>query len=92
MSKLDSIEYKPFEQIKHISEDGVEFWYARELSDVLDYSQWRNFSKVLERAILACKNSGQTIVDHFAEVSKIVEAGATSKQSLIINLLVTLVI
>ncbi len=80
MSKLNSIEYKPFEEIKHISDDGSEFWYARELSIVLDYVQWRNFAKVLERAILACKNSGQHILDHFAEVSKMVEIGVSTKQ------------
>ena len=51
----------------------------RELALVLEYVQWRNFAKVLERAILACKNSGYEIDNHFAEVSKIVEAGATSK-------------
>jgi DNA-damage-inducible protein D len=79
MSNLKAIEYKPFEEIKHISDEGVEFWFARELSVVLDYVQWRNFEKVLQRAILACKNSGYQIPDHFAEVSKIVEAGATSK-------------
>ncbi|MFH2141515.1 MAG: DNA damage-inducible protein D [Bacteroidota bacterium] len=79
MSYLKAKEYKPFEAIKHISEDGIEFWYARELAEVLQYVQWRNFQKVLERAILACKNSGYSIFDHFAEVSKIVEAGATSK-------------
>jgi DNA-damage-inducible protein D len=73
MSKLESIEYKPFEDIKHVSDEGIEFWYARELSVVLDYIQWRNFQKVLERAILACKNSGQAIVEHFAEVSKTLE-------------------
>jgi DNA-damage-inducible protein D len=79
MSDLKATEYKPFEAIKHISEDGMEFWYARELSVVLEYVQWRNFSKVLERAMLACKNSANSIVDHFAEVSKIVDAGVTSK-------------
>jgi len=79
MSNLKAIEYKPFEAIKHIADDGTEFWYARELSIVLEYVQWRNFAKVLERAILACKNSGYQIPDHFAEVSKIVEAGATTK-------------
>ena len=73
MSKLESIEYKPFEDIKHVSDEGIEFWFARELSVVLDYIQWRNFQKVLERAILACKNSGQAIVEHFAEVSKTLE-------------------
>jgi DNA-damage-inducible protein D len=79
MSDLKAIEYKSFEAIKHISDDGYEYWTARELAIVLEYVQWRNFQKVLERAILACKNSGYTIIDHFAEVSKIVEAGATSK-------------
>ncbi|PIS28646.1 MAG: DNA damage-inducible protein D [Candidatus Marinimicrobia bacterium CG08_land_8_20_14_0_20_45_22] len=79
MSNLIAKEYKSFEAIKHLSEDGHEFWYARELAMALEYVQWRNFAKVLDRAKLSCKNSGYTIVDHFAEVSKIVEAGATSK-------------
>lgn len=79
MSKLNAQEYQSFEEIKHLAEDGTEFWYARELSSTLEYSQWRNFSKVLERAKLACKNSGYQINDHFAEVSKIVEVGAASK-------------
>ena len=79
MSDLKAIEYKSFEAIKHLSDDGDEYWYARELATVLEYVQWRNFQKVLDRAILACKNSGYEIIDHFAEVSKIVEAGATSK-------------
>lgn len=79
MSNLKAKEYKSFEAIKHLSEDGNEFWYARELAEVLEYVQWRNFAKVLDRAKLSCKNSGYEIVTHFAEVSKIVEAGATSK-------------
>ena len=79
MSTLIAKEYKSFENTKRISVDGTEFWYARELADVLEYVQWRNFSKVLARAMLACKNSGYKVSDHFAEVSKIVEAGVTSK-------------
>lgn len=79
MSTLQANEYVPFEKIKHFSEDGSEFWYARELSLVLEYMQWRNFAKVLDRAKIACKNSGYLINHHFAEVSKIVEAGATLK-------------
>jgi DNA-damage-inducible protein D len=79
MSNLKAKEYKPFEAIKHLADDGTEFWYARELASVLEYVQWRNFAKVLSRAELACKNSGYLIPDHFAEVSKIVEAGAASK-------------
>lgn len=79
MSNLLAKEYKLFESIKHLSEDGYEFWYARELALVLEYVQWRNFAKVLDRAKLSCKNSGYAIADHFAEVSKMVEAGVSSK-------------
>lgn len=79
MSDLNAIEYKRFEDIKHIREDGSEYWSARELGPALDYAQWRNFSKVIDRAMIACENSGHSVSNDFAEVSKIVEAGATSK-------------
>lgn len=80
MSNLQAEEYKNFEEIKKIREDGTEYWNARELSEVLQYVQWRNFAKVIDRAKLACKNSGRNIEDDFAEASKIVEAGATQKK------------
>jgi DNA-damage-inducible protein D len=73
MSNLTAKEYSGFEEIKHIDENGNEFWYARELAPVLEYVQWRNFSKVLDRAMLACKNSGFSIPDHFTKVGKTVE-------------------
>jgi DNA-damage-inducible protein D len=79
MSDLKAAEYKSFEAIKHLSAEGDEFWYARELALVLEYVQWRNFSKVLERAKLACINSGYAISDHFADLSKMVEAGVALK-------------
>lgn len=78
MSKLIAKEYKLFEETKKISDDGTEFWYARELADVLEYIQWRNFAKVLTRAMLACKNSGYEVSDHFAEVSKTIEMPKTA--------------
>ena len=68
-----------FESIKHINEYGQEFWYARELQVVLEYTQWRNFEGVIKKAKEACEGSNIAVSDHFAEVSKIVEAGATSK-------------
>ena len=80
MSKLQAEEYKSFEEIKKIREDGTEYWNARELSKVLQYKKWENFSKVIDRAKLACKNSGRNIEDDFPEVRKIVEAGATQKK------------
>ena len=79
MKELHVQEYKRFEDIKHIREDGSEFWSARELAVALNYTQWRNFEKVISRAMIACENSGHSIFDDFAEVSKIVEAGATTK-------------
>ena len=79
MKKLNVKEYKKFEDIKQVRSDGSEFWSARELAIALDYTQWRNFSKVIGRAMIACENSGHSVSNDFAEVSKIVEAGATSK-------------
>lgn len=79
MKELHVQEYKRFEDIKHIREDGSEFWSGRELAVALNYTQWRNFEKVISRAMIACENSGHSIFDDFAEVSKIVEAGATTK-------------
>lgn len=78
MSNLIAKEYKSFEAIKHVSDDSTEFWYARELAPVLEYVQWRNFAKVLERAILACKNSGYQVSDHFAGVSKTIAMPKTA--------------
>ena len=80
MSNLKAEEYKRFEEIKRTKEDGTEYWNARELSEVLEYKQWRNFAKVIDKSKLACKNSGRIIEDDFVEVSKIVEAGATQKK------------
>ena len=50
LSNLKAEEYKNFEQIKKIREDGTEYWNARELSEVLQYKKWENFSKVIDRA------------------------------------------
>jgi len=76
MSESNLVTQLPFDAIRQIDEKGNEFWYARNLQEVLKYTQWRNFSKVIERAMLACKHSGFNIGDHFAEVSKMVEIGS----------------
>ena len=73
-------EYKRFEDIKHTTEEGMSFWYARELSSVLEYAEWRNFSKVIDKAMLACKNSGFALDDHFVEVNKMIEIGKGGKR------------
>ena len=72
MSKLTK-GYQGFEQIKRTDEAGNEYWFACELAPVLEYVQWRNFSKVLDRAMLACRNSGFNVADHFTDISKTVE-------------------
>jgi len=79
LSTLIAKEYKRFEDIKHIKEDGTEYWSARELASALDYSKWENFSNVIKRAMIACENSGHRIEDDFPEVRKIVDAGISSK-------------
>jgi len=79
MSKLEAIEYESFESIKQIADDGMEFWYARDLQIVLQYTQWRNFQKVIDRAMLACQNSGFSVKEHFAEVSKMIKLAKTAE-------------
>ena len=62
---------KSFEDIKHIDENGVEFWYARELMIVLEYKQWRRFESVINKAKESCKNSDISVIEHFANVGKL---------------------
>lgn len=59
-----------FDSIKHINEHGQEYWLARELQIVLEYKEWRNFIKVIEKAITACKSSENAVTEHFVEVNK----------------------
>ena len=68
-----------FESIRHVNEYGQEFWYARDLQIALEYTEWRNFCKVIEKAKEACRGSNNAVSDHFVYVNKIVNAGATSK-------------
>ena len=60
-----------FEDRAH-KQDGVEFWYARELQALLGYTTWRRFEETIERAKIACANAGQKVEDHFAEAGKMV--------------------
>ena len=71
-----------FENIKHINEYGQEFWYARELQEVLEYSQWRYFEGVISKAIEVCESSGILVEDHFAEVRKMVPLGSGAEREI----------
>ena len=67
-----------FEQIKQIDKIKNEFWSARTLSKVLEYSEYRHFLPVIERAKEACKNSGQKVIDHFEDSLEMVEIGSNA--------------
>ncbi len=72
-----------FENIKHIDEYGNEFWYAMELSKALEYKDWRNFLKVLNKAKKASENSGIVVNDNFVQVDKTIEIGNKVKRNII---------
>ena len=76
MSNIEEFEERIFEDIRHIDEFGYEFWYARELKEVLKYSQWRRFKEVIEKAKITCNTSNYNILDHFADVGKMVSIGS----------------
>lgn len=66
----------PFEAIRHMTEEGAEFWTARELAQVLGYDRWEHFPSVVKKAIIACEGSGYTASDHFREATKMVTLGS----------------
>ena len=72
--------YNVFEKIKHIDENNMEFWYARELQVILKYAQWRRFEDVINKAKISCEVGGFGIVSNFANVGKIVKTGVSSKE------------
>ena len=85
MEKKMIMNYKKrFDEIRH-EENGVEFWYARELMHLLDYSKWQNFENVLLKAKVACANNGIVVEDHFADASKMVILGSGATEILVKN-------
>ncbi|ENM3935827.1 DNA damage-inducible protein D [Vibrio cholerae] len=70
-----------FNQISHTWEDsGIEYWFARDLQELLEYSEWRNFLKVIEKAKEACENSGGKVENHFVAVNKMVVIGSGAER------------
>jgi len=82
MSDLVKYGEETFESIKHVNEYGQEYWLARELQPILDYAQWRRFAEAIDRAKLACQNSGFEIADHFADVGKMVDIGSGAEREI----------
>lgn len=79
MNKLEKdLNYnnQTFEDIKHIDENGIEYWYAREIMPVLQYSNWQNFEKIIRKSMVACENSNISVIDHFTDVNKMVQIGS----------------
>lgn len=74
-------ENQTFEDIKHIDENGKEYWYARELMKVLSYKDWRYFDSVIEKAKTACNNSEMSDNDHFVVDNKMVKIGSGAKRA-----------
>ena len=72
---IEKYSIKMFEDIKHIDEQGNEYWEARELQIVLEYVQWRRFNEVIHKSITACLNSNKNVDEHFAKVGKPIKGG-----------------
>ena len=82
MNEIKEYKEKMFEDIKHIDENGNEYWYARELMKVLEYKEWRKFNKVIQKAMEACNGSNYYILDHFVLEDKMVSIGSNTKRNI----------
>ena len=80
--RITKLHHDTFEGIRHLDADGNEFWLARPLAKVLDYSEYRHFLPVIERAREACRNSGQPIANHFEDVLEMVDIGSGAQREL----------
>jgi len=81
-NRIDKKHHATFDSIRHVDVDGNEFWLARPLAKVLDYSEYRHFLPVLERAREACRNSGQVALDHFEDILEMVGIGSGARREL----------
>jgi DNA-damage-inducible protein D len=75
-------QHQSFEDLKIISQDEVEYWSARALAPLLEYKDWRNFQKVIGKAMQACESSGYQVSDHFVEATKMVSIGSGTQRPL----------
>lgn len=80
MKELSNPRESIFEQIKRIDDNGVEYWSARDMSKILEYSEYRHFLPVIEKAKEACSNSGNNPLDHFEDILEMVQIGSGAKR------------
>jgi len=71
-----------FEDLLHFTDNGVEFWFARDLQHLLGYEKWDNFQNVIHKAKVACKITGYEDADHFADVGKMVSIGSSAMKEI----------
>lgn len=82
MSESLPTQIHTFESVRRSDENGNEFWFARELAPLLDYQDYRNFLRVIEKAKQACEGSGYELVDHFGDVTKMVDIGSGAQRAI----------
>ncbi len=71
-----------FEDHSQTTENGIEFWFARDLQQLLGYSEWRNFHKVIVKGKTSCEATGNHVLDHFVDVNKMVKIGSGSEREI----------
>lgn len=76
MAEIRKYTEETFETIKRLTSDGIEYWYARELQPILEYTEWRNFIKIIRKAMTACEVSGNPAENHFVDINKMVDIGS----------------
>lgn len=80
--KIEKKHHQTFEGLKQVTDDGMEFWSSRQLAKTLNYSEYRNFQPVIEKAKKACKNSGQPIENHFVDMHEMVDIGSGAQREM----------
>lgn len=82
LEKNQSYSNETFEAIKHFDENGSEYWFARELKEVLSYKEWRKFEGVIDKAIKSCQNSGISALEHFVGADKTIKMPKEATKSI----------
>ena len=82
MNEIKEYTEKVFEDIKHIDEFNNEYWFARELMEVLEYSLWQNFHKTIKTAMKNCNNSNYDVSDHFIDANKMIKLAKNARRKI----------